>query len=216
MIQGDGGFGAQYQNTTHARVGDRGSALPHTPSGVTWAAGSAVEVAWTLQANHGGGYSYRLCPLGEELNEACFQKYPLNFFGPSTFRWGGEGGHRQAFTPTVVSEGTTPPGSQWAKNPIPRAWKDAQGNWGHGSNHLQTGHGFQPSCTDEGQDPNGTEHSCTGMWGEPIVSCVPLLFLSPVDFVTVPLFPIPKDSAANARHGRYVIQARTIWKLLIM
>lgn len=48
--QGAGGFGAQYQNTTHARIGDLGSRLPHTPSGVTWKAGIAYEVAWTLQA----------------------------------------------------------------------------------------------------------------------------------------------------------------------
>ena len=53
--QGDGGFGASFVNTTHAKVGDFGSALPHTPSGVTWQAGTDVEVAWTLQANHGGG-----------------------------------------------------------------------------------------------------------------------------------------------------------------
>ena len=47
--QGDGGFGASFQNTTHSKVGDLGSNLPHTPSGVTWKAGTAVEVAWTLQ-----------------------------------------------------------------------------------------------------------------------------------------------------------------------
>lgn len=51
--QGDGGFGAQFQNTTHAKVGDIGSKLPHTPTGVTWTAGVNYEVAWTLQANHG-------------------------------------------------------------------------------------------------------------------------------------------------------------------
>lgn len=48
----------RYQNTTHAKEGDLGSELPHYPSGVTWRAGDVVEVAWTLQANHGGGYSY--------------------------------------------------------------------------------------------------------------------------------------------------------------
>lgn len=163
--QGAGGFGATYTNTTHVKIGDLGSGLPHTPSGVTWQAGTAVEVAWTLQANHGGGYSYRLCPLSEELTEDCFQKHPLDFFGPSTFRWGGEGGPQVTYTPTIVSEGTTPLGSQWAKNPIPRAWKDAAGNWGRGSNHLQTGYGFQPFCEDKGEDPNGNETSCTGMWG---------------------------------------------------
>ena len=29
----------------------------------------------------------------------------------------------------------------WAKNPIPRAWKDEAGNWGKGSNQFQTGEG---------------------------------------------------------------------------
>jgi hypothetical protein len=53
--QGVGGFGATYTNTTHTKVGDFGSTLPHTPSGIEWTSGSTVEVAWTLQANHGGG-----------------------------------------------------------------------------------------------------------------------------------------------------------------
>ena len=44
------------------QLGDLGSLLPHMPSGVTWKAGDVVEVAWTLQANHGGGYSYRSAP----------------------------------------------------------------------------------------------------------------------------------------------------------
>ena len=73
LLQGDGGFGAQYQNTTHAKVGDLGSKLAPTAPGATWKAGDVVEVAWTLQANHGGGYSYRLCPADEPLTEACFQ-----------------------------------------------------------------------------------------------------------------------------------------------
>ena len=33
-------------------------------------------------------------------------------------------------------------GSMWAKHPVPRAWKDKNGNWGRGSNHLQTGYGL--------------------------------------------------------------------------
>jgi len=44
-------------------MGDAGSkTLPKMPSQVTWKAGETVEVAWALQANHGGGYQYRLCP----------------------------------------------------------------------------------------------------------------------------------------------------------
>lgn len=163
--QGDGGFGAQFQNTTHAKVGDIGSKLPHTPSGVHWTAGTAVEVAWTLQANHGGGYSYRLCPLGEELNEECFKKLPLDFVGQSAFRWGGRGGRKQFFNATYVTKGTSPEGSMWAKNPIPRTWKDSEGNWGKGSNQFQTGEGFQPYCVDNGIDKVGNQYSCTSEWG---------------------------------------------------
>ena len=29
-----------------------------------WQIGSSAEVAWTINANHGGGYSYRLCKVG--------------------------------------------------------------------------------------------------------------------------------------------------------
>ena len=69
------------------------------------ASGATVEVAWTLQSNHGGGYSYRVCPAGEKLTEACFQQHPLDFVGASQFRWGGKGGHSLNFTAVTVSEG---------------------------------------------------------------------------------------------------------------
>ena len=48
-------------NTTNAKLGDLGSqTLPARDTGVEWTVGGVYEVAWTLQANHGGGYSYRL------------------------------------------------------------------------------------------------------------------------------------------------------------
>jgi len=166
--QGDGGFGASYKNTTHAKVGDIGSALPKAPSGTTWQAGTDVEVAWTLQANHGGGYSYRICPLanGQQLDEACFQRTPLDFVGRSALRWGGAGGRVLPFDATYVQGNqTSPAGSMWAKNPVPRTWKDKAGNWGAGSNQFQTGEGFQPVCDDAGMDKNGSAYSCTSEWG---------------------------------------------------
>ena len=128
--QGAGGYGAVYRNTSHALMGDSGSKLPHYPAGVEWRAGDIVEVAWTLQANHGGGYSYRLCPLGSTLDEECFKKTPLNFVGQSAFRWGGRGGKVHKFNATIVTEGTSPAGSMWAMNPVPRAWKNlTTGEW---------------------------------------------------------------------------------------
>ena len=48
--QGPGGFGAGFQNTTNSKLGDLGSkTLKPRPTGVKWAAGSVVDVAWTLQ-----------------------------------------------------------------------------------------------------------------------------------------------------------------------
>ena len=42
-----------------------------------WKIGQVVEVAWAIRANHGGGYSYRLCKMPEggrpALTEECFQ-----------------------------------------------------------------------------------------------------------------------------------------------
>ena len=49
-------------------------------SQATWKAGTAVEVGWTIEAQHGGGYSYRLAPFGAEgLTEELFTKIPLDF-----------------------------------------------------------------------------------------------------------------------------------------
>ncbi len=49
--QGNGGFGASFVNTTHAKVGDLGSqTLPVRDTGVVWKSGAEYEVAWTLQA----------------------------------------------------------------------------------------------------------------------------------------------------------------------
>ena len=44
-----------------------------------WVAGGVAEVGWGIIANHGGGYSYRLCRReeGGALTEECFQQMPL-------------------------------------------------------------------------------------------------------------------------------------------
>jgi hypothetical protein len=43
------------------------------------------------------GYSYRLCPLGENLTEECFKKQHLDFVGQSALRWGGVDGEKIMF-----------------------------------------------------------------------------------------------------------------------
>merc|ERR1719473_2599390 len=77
--QPNGAAGAQFRNTTLTKEGDLGSKLPPMPSQATWKAGESYEVGWTVQANHGGGYAYRMAPLDSPLDEAAFRKTPLDF-----------------------------------------------------------------------------------------------------------------------------------------
>ena len=60
--------------------------LPPTREKATWKIGSAVDVEWSIYANHGGGYSYRLCKKvqGKDATEECFQRTPLDFASDST------------------------------------------------------------------------------------------------------------------------------------
>lgn len=131
----DGGFGGIYVNTTHASLGDKGSeVLPPMNTNTIWKTGSVVEVAWTIEANHGGGYIYRLARADGPLTEDEFNKNPLPFVGHQMFRWNGTKTFN--FDGVYLSEGTTPKGSTWARNPVPR------------NDYAQTGQGFPPYCTE--------------------------------------------------------------------
>lgn len=88
-----------------------------------WVAGSVQEVAWGAAANHGGGYQYRLCPIGETPNEECFRKTPLPFEGDVQWLQFGDGmdtAQREEIPATRVSgEKVMPAGSTWTRNPVP-------------------------------------------------------------------------------------------------
>merc|ERR1719445_888303 len=61
-----------------------GRSFPGNHQPVYWQAGKTAEVSWAFAANHGGGYSYRLCPKpanNMDLTEECFQQTPLRFVG---------------------------------------------------------------------------------------------------------------------------------------
>lgn len=62
---------------------DDGRNLPRNPMNTTWHAGSIVSVASTVFINHGGGWSWRLCPKNTPLTEECFQQHYLRFVGDS-------------------------------------------------------------------------------------------------------------------------------------
>lgn len=89
----------------------------------TWTAGGIEEVAWAISANHGGGYTYRLCPAGG-LTEECFQRTPLPFVGDTTDIIDGDGKVLHTIKATRTTVGTVPEGSMWTKNPIPMSTRN--------------------------------------------------------------------------------------------
>jgi len=116
--------------------------------GTLWERGSRADVGWGMIANHGGGYSYRLCKVGEDgpggVTEECFQKTPLRFASEySWVQYGWDEETRVVFTANRTTEGTYPPGSEWTMNPIPVCNSTAMG-W------------LDPSC------PDGTEFAPRG------------------------------------------------------
>jgi len=62
--------------------------LPKNPTGIVWEAGDEVEAVWSVRANHGGGYQYRLCPAEAALTEACFREIAVGFAGKTSLLWG--------------------------------------------------------------------------------------------------------------------------------
>ena len=66
-----------------------------------------------------GGYLYSVCPASTPLTEDCLQAHPLSFVGSNhTIRY--LDGRPDISIPAMdVSQGTTPAGSSWRRNPIP-------------------------------------------------------------------------------------------------
>ena len=70
--------------------------------------------------NHGGGYSYRLCPKGDEPTEQCFQSNPLDFVGKTTtIRMDDNQTHPDFEIPAVDTTVGTAKNAMWRRNPIP-------------------------------------------------------------------------------------------------
>lgn len=110
-------------------MGMDGYKLPET-SPVEWKLGSVVEMAWAMLANHGGGYSWRVCKKTEAINEECFQRNSLPFHGNSSWIQYGSIINRtfngylklprfEIPRVDVPHDMVYPKGSHWARNPIP-------------------------------------------------------------------------------------------------
>ena len=113
-----------------------------------WTRGGIAEVAWGIVANHGGGYSYRLCKFPIEgnsgLTEECFQRIPLKFVGTRQWvQYGEDVNTRVEFRAVRVNTGTFPKGSQWTKNPIPACNGD-DGGYSSNSSVCLKGTQFAP------------------------------------------------------------------------
>jgi hypothetical protein len=136
---------------TEGSAGNGGEAPPGAPQGehgssskffpkllekTIWVAGSVVEVAWGITANHGGGYQYRLCPAGNKLTEECFQQHPLPFVGDVQWIQQGHGmdvTNRTEIPATRVGGNKVlPKGSSWTRNPIPACDTPISGGALHG------------------------------------------------------------------------------------
>mmetsp|Transcript_78362 Transcript_78362/g.234884 ORF Transcript_78362/g.234884 Transcript_78362/m.234884 type:complete len:322 (-) Transcript_78362:372-1337(-) len=81
-----------------------------------------------LRADHGGGYSYRLCSLDGVVNETCFRQTVLRFAGG--VQWIQYNNQTYQYDDTVklprfelprttTTKGTYPPGSEWARVGVP-------------------------------------------------------------------------------------------------
>jgi hypothetical protein len=138
---------AKYTPTSLAQQGMLGSKLHAAPSGTVWTVGSHVQTAFSIRANHGGGYSFRLCPVSENLTEACFQETPLAFVpGKQMLRWAN--GTELAINGTYTTVGTHPPMSSWAMNPLPYS-------------NAGSGPQFSPPCHEKTGSPPPLPDQCT-------------------------------------------------------
>jgi len=103
-------------------AGHHGSqVLPETEP-TYWKAGATAQVGWALSAQHGGGYSYRLCPKSQfgsdpQGIEACFQSNHLTFTNSSSTIHFDDNSHADI---TIDGKIYTPEdGRQWKMSPIP-------------------------------------------------------------------------------------------------
>jgi hypothetical protein len=144
----------EYRNTTFAHHGMEGTDLPELPTGVEWHIGGEAEVTWNIDFNHGGGYSYRLCPANEPLTEECFQRHHLEFLLDKQELLLPNGSRLMVPNPVFVDEGTSPVGSIWARLPLPGV-----------------GYGHRCACDLDPATDKPTDYSCGCKMGEEQGGC---------------------------------------------
>ena len=106
--------------------GDSVAAYP-----TVWTAGEIVEGAYNIDANHGGGHQYRLCPVenltNNTLDETCFQATVMEFANDKSLfiAMSDDGTVSVNITFDAMdiddnnTDGVMPKGSTWRKSGIP-------------------------------------------------------------------------------------------------
>lgn len=178
-----------YTKTKYAHHGMNGTLLKPLEDGVPlvqWKIGGEAEVTWQLENNHGGGYSWRLCPADEPLTEECFQRHQLEFV-PDQQAVVFKNGTLKRIKSTLVTEGTFPPGSMWSTLPIPADW-------------------LGPRCLPGPNDTSSTPNACeawehTNIDG-PCKPCpgTPGSDCSRCDNGNAPSFPVPYPGFVGCDH----------------
>merc|ERR1711936_628815 len=162
------------------------------PEAVTteWKLGGTAEVGWGIIANHGGGYSYRLCKVPEEgvVTEECFQQTPLGFNGDMQWVQYGEDGDRIEFVAHRTRTGTFPAGSQWTRNPIP-ACHSTDGGW------LEK----EAGCPETGPQFPPPAPGLLGYGENYLAPGAPQFFFTIMDEVVVPADLTPGDYVLSFR-----------------
>lgn len=93
--------------------------LPMDMSPPVWVAGQNTTITWSIVANHGGGFQYRLCPANGSLTEECFQSNVLEFAGDTQDVVDPSGKVVSVIKAIRTNKGTWPKGSTWTRNPVP-------------------------------------------------------------------------------------------------
>merc|ERR1711904_180343 len=96
-------------------AGDHGSQVLPETAPTYWKAGSTAQVGWALSAQHGGGYSYRLCPKSQfgsdpQAIERCFQSNHLSFANSNSTIHFDDDSHADI---TIAAKIYTPTGTQF-------------------------------------------------------------------------------------------------------
>lgn len=100
------------------------TSLPPTEP-VLWKRGSSVDVAAGIAILHSGGWSYRLCPAGDELTEECFGRGTLTFSTDVAKVQPMNTSHAAPFTIPVRHT----PDRKWTRIPVPASNEQMPAPW---------------------------------------------------------------------------------------